>query len=137
MITDFYPSPIFEGHLPRAGALNRELNREIEILSKIDGEGRRWSAKNYRGGYSSYASMTKLHKTSPHFEELATRIEPYLRRYATFANSNGISWAEIDQDDDVLGKSHEPRHASHDASASPLCCERRLFRRLPARFKSL
>lgn len=80
MIAEYFPSLVHQGQLSRAVTLNRELKREIQILSKIDAAGRRWSAKNYKGSYSSYSSISNLHETSPNFAELAKRLEPHVRR---------------------------------------------------------
>lgn len=80
MISEYFPTLIYQGHLPRSGDLNRELRREIQILAKIDADGRGWSKRNYRGGYSSYASMTQLHRTSPNFGELEERLRPHVKK---------------------------------------------------------
>lgn len=77
-----FPTYIYSGNLGEAGRkLNRDLQREIETLARIDGAGRKWSAKNYTGGYSSYASMTQLHRTSPNFAELERRLRPHMARF--------------------------------------------------------
>jgi uncharacterized protein (TIGR02466 family) len=81
-ILELFPSYVYVGNLPRASALNRELNREIRILEKMDRDGVKWSRKNYVGGYSSYASLTQLHRTSPHFEELEKLLRSHIRKFA-------------------------------------------------------
>ncbi|MGE4130608.1 MAG: TIGR02466 family protein [Bdellovibrionales bacterium] len=80
-ILNAFPTLLYQGRLPRAGRLNRELKREIEILAQIDDEGRRWSRSNYQEGYSSYSSMTKLHLTSPGFGELERLLRPHVKKY--------------------------------------------------------
>lgn len=75
-----FPTYIYRGRLS-ASALNRDLAKEIRTLSEIDREGQKWSRKNYVGGYSSYASLTKLHKTSPNFGELEKRLRPHIRKF--------------------------------------------------------
>lgn len=82
MIHTVFPSHIYRDKIAKSAHLNRELKREIGILSQIDEAGRRWSKKNYIGGYSSYASVTNLHHTSPHFEELAMELARHARRFA-------------------------------------------------------
>ncbi len=69
-----FPSYIHRGTLKSATALNRDLAHEIAALERIDDHGRRWSKENYENGYSSYSSMTQLHRTSPNFAELAARL---------------------------------------------------------------
>jgi uncharacterized protein (TIGR02466 family) len=78
-----FPSYIYQGALSsgKARGLNTQLTREIGILQKLDGDGVRWSKKNYVNGYSSYASMTQLHHTSPYFGELTQVLEPHLKKF--------------------------------------------------------
>jgi uncharacterized protein (TIGR02466 family) len=78
-IQELFPSYIYTGHLTSKNLL-RELKREIEILPSIDIEGQRWSKKNYIGGYSTYASLTQLHQTSPNFGDLEKRLRPHMRK---------------------------------------------------------
>lgn len=66
----------------RLTKLNNEILREAYILRQIDEEGRRWSRANYVGGYTSYASLTDVHKTSPTFGELKKRIDAHVARFA-------------------------------------------------------
>jgi uncharacterized protein (TIGR02466 family) len=79
-IQELFPSLLSSGRLSRATALNRQLKREIEILTKIDEEGLRWSKKHYIGGYSSYGSLTQLHRTSPNFADLEKALAPLVRQ---------------------------------------------------------
>ena len=51
-------------------ALNGRLRRECRQLRADDAAGRRWSAKNYPGGYTSYDSASRMHRLSPTFSEL-------------------------------------------------------------------
>ncbi len=81
-ISMVFPSFIYQGALNRAGSLNRELAREIHILSEIDDAGVKWSKANYVGGYSSYSSQDRLHLTSPTFAELEKLLRPHMRRFA-------------------------------------------------------
>lgn len=50
--------------------LNTELADECRKLREFDTAGRKWSAKNYPGGYTSYASMNELHRFSSTFTGL-------------------------------------------------------------------
>ena len=79
--TAHFATQIYRVRLPRAAALNRDLTEEIATLARIDDAGRAWSRENYVNGYSSYASMPQLHRTSPNFGELHDRIEPHLRAF--------------------------------------------------------
>lgn len=81
-----FPSFIYRGRLSRATALNRALTREIATLSEIDDAGIAWSESHYVGGYSSYASMAQLHRTSPNFGELHDLLAPHVRAFARALN---------------------------------------------------
>ncbi len=61
---------------------NTELADECRNLRDFDTAGRRWSLKNYPGGYTSYASMNQLHKFSSTFEGLERKLNQHVRRYA-------------------------------------------------------
>ena len=62
--------------------LNDDLAHECNRLRAHDAEGRRWSAANYPGGFTSYASLSQLHRMSSSFARLEARISPHVRRFA-------------------------------------------------------
>lgn len=62
--------------------LNQDLEDECRSLSLSDEAGRRWSARNYLGGYTSYGSLDRLHLVSSLFAQLKRRIDPHVRAYA-------------------------------------------------------
>jgi uncharacterized protein (TIGR02466 family) len=64
------------------GRFNAELADECRRLRDFDAAGRRWSAKNYPGGYTSYASMNELHRFSSTFATLEKKLLPHVRRFA-------------------------------------------------------
>ena len=77
-----FPTYIYTGNLGAAGKkLNRDLAPEIATLSEIDKAGGQCSKSNYTGGYSSYASMTRLNRTSPNFGELEKRLQPHVKKF--------------------------------------------------------
>ena len=80
-VKTLFPSYLYHHRLARAGQLNRALAREIVALEKMDAHGRDWSRSHFAGGYSSYSSLCKLHRTSPNFGELETLLEPHVRRF--------------------------------------------------------
>jgi uncharacterized protein (TIGR02466 family) len=61
---------------------NAELADECRRLRDFDTAGRRWSARNYPGGYTSYASMNELHRFSSTFAALEKKLLPHVRRFA-------------------------------------------------------
>jgi uncharacterized protein (TIGR02466 family) len=62
-------------------ALNAQLAREIQQLRRDDAAGRRWSVRNYPGGFTSYGSVSRLHRLSPTFATLERRLAPHLRAF--------------------------------------------------------
>jgi uncharacterized protein (TIGR02466 family) len=83
-IRAWFPTFIYCEPLLTRGAerFNAELLRECHQIRDFDRAGQKWSATNYPGGYTSYGSMTKLHKMSSTFAELERRITRHARRYA-------------------------------------------------------
>lgn len=80
----WFPTFIYSEPLQRTGLerLNRELADECRRLREFDGAGRRWSEKNYPGGYTSYASMNELHRFSSTFAELEKKLTRHVRTFA-------------------------------------------------------
>src|SRR6201991_3995286 len=64
--------------------LNDRLLRECQQLRHDDEAGRRWSAKNYPGGFTSYNSASRMHQLSPTFATLERKLN---RHVATFARA--------------------------------------------------
>lgn len=83
-IRALFPTLIYRHALAGADQprLNQDLEDECRSLSLSDEAGRRWSAKNYLGGYTSYGSLDRLHLVSSLFTRLKRRIDPHVRAYA-------------------------------------------------------
>ncbi|MBM3852953.1 MAG: hypothetical protein FJ399_07325 [Verrucomicrobia bacterium] len=83
-IRAWFPTLIYCQPLQRTGLarLNVDLADECRRLRDFDRAGRRWSAKHYPGGYTSYASMNELHRFSSTFERLAEQISRHVRVFA-------------------------------------------------------
>lgn len=62
--------------------LNARLLRECRQLEHDDEAGRRWSASNYPGGYTSYNSASRMHAMSPTFAQLQREIDRHVKSYA-------------------------------------------------------
>lgn len=77
--TFLYCEPLQSRGLDR---FNRELATECRQLRDYDRAGRRWSAKNYPGGYTSYASMNELHRFSSTFAGLEKKLMRHVRAFA-------------------------------------------------------
>jgi len=75
---------VYQGRLPAGGArgLNARLLRECRQLRADDGAGRRWSARHYPHGYTSYASAHRMHRQSPSFAALERALDVHVARFA-------------------------------------------------------
>jgi uncharacterized protein (TIGR02466 family) len=79
-----FPTQVYAAALePRgARAFNAQLIREIRQLRLDDAAGRRWSAQNYPGGYTSYGSASRMHRASPTFAALERKLAPHIRAFS-------------------------------------------------------
>ena len=79
-----FPTLVYTGRLRARGwrALNARLLSECRQLKQDDAAGRRWSARNYPGGYTSYGSANRMHRNSPTFAALARELDRHVARFA-------------------------------------------------------
>ncbi|GDY20701.1 2OG-Fe(II) oxygenase-related protein [Verrucomicrobiota bacterium] len=89
-IQAWFPTYIYYEALQRGGAarFNAELLRECYQIRDFDRAGRKWSEKNYPGGFTSYGSLTKLHKMSSTFGELERKLTRHVRRFVRHLELN-------------------------------------------------
>lgn len=83
-IRAWFPTLIYSEPLQASGLnrLNDDLADECRRLREFDAAGRRWSDRNYPGGYTSYASMNELHRFSSSFASLGKKLERHVRSFA-------------------------------------------------------
>jgi uncharacterized protein (TIGR02466 family) len=83
-IRALFPTLLYHGPLTRTGGarFNRGLLDECQALAASDVAGRKWSAKNYLGGYTSYGSLDRLHLVSSVFAGLARRLDAHAKSFA-------------------------------------------------------
>ncbi|QDK37817.1 TIGR02466 family protein [Bdellovibrio sp. NC01] len=83
MIKTLFPTFVYYAPLKSNGLvqLNKEIKVEAKKFSEIDEEGQVWSAKNYKGGYTSYGSIAQLHQVSTTFELLEKDINKHVRKF--------------------------------------------------------
>lgn len=82
-IQAWFPTFVYAAPLrPDGAAFNRELLRECHQFRDFDDAGRKWSAKSYPGGYTSYGSIDRVHAVSSTFMELEKRIDRHVRAFA-------------------------------------------------------
>jgi uncharacterized protein (TIGR02466 family) len=79
-----FPTLIYQARLQVSEwrSFNRQLLRECQQLQHDDEAGRRWSAKNYPGGYTSYNSAAHMHRQSPTFAALERKLRRHVNAYA-------------------------------------------------------
>lgn len=77
-----FPTLIYAARLGGASRLNERLLRECRQLRLDDGAGRRWSARNYPGGYTSYGSVCRMHQLSPTFAQLQRALDGHVAAFA-------------------------------------------------------
>jgi uncharacterized protein (TIGR02466 family) len=115
----WFPTRIYFEPLLGAGRerFNGELAGECRRIRDYDSAGRRWSAKNYPGGYTSYASLNQLHKISSTFALLERRITTHVRRFARQLDFDlrGRTIALTDFWVNIM-----PEHAAHSLHLHPL-----------------
>jgi uncharacterized protein (TIGR02466 family) len=82
-IDAWFPTFIYRAPLQsRENGLRRELKEECHRIREHDLAGRRWSERNYPGGYTSYGSLSRLHKMSSTFMELERLVMRHARKFA-------------------------------------------------------
>ncbi len=83
-IQSCFPTPIYVDKLQTQGlkSFNREILDQCYLVKETDEDGQAWSRTHYIGGYTSYASQADLHLRYPHFEELAAKINPHVKRFS-------------------------------------------------------
>lgn len=69
-------------HTPNWKQFNSRLLEECRQLEVDDESGRRWSAKNYPGGYTSYGSANRMHTHSPTFALLQRQLNRHVKAFA-------------------------------------------------------
>jgi uncharacterized protein (TIGR02466 family) len=114
-----FPTLVYRGHLKHNGwqAFNNRLLRECLQLRADDAGGRRWSVSNYPGGYTSYNSVSRMHRVSPTFAELERRLQKHVDSFVSAlrldlrqrALSMTDCWVNI-----------MPRHVVHGLHLHPL-----------------
>ncbi len=83
-VTLHFPTYVYCEPLQKSGLnrFNDELVAECDQLRAFDEAGRKWSEKNYPGGYTSYASMNTLHRFSSTFEALERKLTKHVKAFA-------------------------------------------------------
>jgi uncharacterized protein (TIGR02466 family) len=112
-----FPTLVYTARLHGASALNGRLARECRQLERDDDSGRRWSAQNYPGGYTSYNSASRMHELSPTFAQLRRGLD---RHVASFAKSLQFDLAGRDLQMTDCWVNIMPRQVVHSLHLHPL-----------------
>jgi uncharacterized protein (TIGR02466 family) len=83
-IRKLFPTLLYHARLQPGNwrKLNNRLLRECQQLRLDDAAGRRWSQKNYPGGYTSYNSANRMHELSPTFAQLQGHLNRHVSAFA-------------------------------------------------------
>ncbi len=68
--------------------MNDQLLAEIGDIENLDEAGRFWSKKNYRNGYTSYASANEMHRNSPTFALLESELDKHVSKFTRALDMN-------------------------------------------------
>jgi uncharacterized protein (TIGR02466 family) len=115
----YFPTLIYTAALQGRGAgdFNRRLLAECLQIRRDDAAGRRWSAKNYPGGYTSYNSAHRLQRMSPTFGELQRKLN---RHVGAFAENLELDLAGRELTMTDCWVNIMPRHVTHGLHLHPL-----------------
>jgi len=82
-VRKLFPTLVYRGSLRQGNwrAFNSRLLHECRQLRLDDVAGRRWSDRNYPGGYTSYNSACRMHQISPTFGALERRLARHLKAF--------------------------------------------------------
>ena len=118
-IKPWFPTFIYDAPLVARGgaALTRGLLEDCHKIRAHDRAGQRWCEKNYPAGYTSYGTMTNLHKTFSTFIELETKIRRHVYRYARHLEMN-LQSGKLEMTDCWVNVMS--RHAVHPLHLHPL-----------------
>jgi uncharacterized protein (TIGR02466 family) len=83
-VQEWFPTSIYIEKLKSKGLekFNRELSEQCYLVRETDPEGEEWSEEHYVGGYTSYGSITDLHRRFPHFLELRENLDKHAEKFA-------------------------------------------------------
>ena len=81
-VLKLFPTQVYSARLGSAArSLNGRLLAECSQLRLDDAAGRRWSAKNYPGGFTSYSSASRMHRLSPTFAALERAVDRHVAAF--------------------------------------------------------
>ena len=115
-IEKLFPTLVYRGSLANQARLNRDLLRDIDSFSAQDKMGRDWSKQNYRGGYTSYASLSDMHHRSPVFSRFEELLQPHA---VAFAKAQGWELRGLKLEMNACWMNVMPKHTYHTLHLHP------------------
>ena len=74
-----FPTLVYQARLrSRLAGAQRAAAARMPQLRADDAAGRRWSVRNYPGGYTSYGSAHRMQRHSPTFAALARALDVHV-----------------------------------------------------------
>jgi uncharacterized protein (TIGR02466 family) len=107
---EFFSTHIEQKKLALSPAVRAELKRTALKLPEVDEAGLRWSQKNYPNGYTSYGSLSDLHRQFSVFEKLSTALDQEVK---VFVKKLGLSFPQGRLGLSSLWVNLMPRHCYH------------------------
>lgn len=81
-IERLFPTLLYQATLTGKSFRREQLLAEVDDIAGLDVAGVHWSKKNYRNGFTSYASANNLHRVSPTFGALEKIIDKHVRKFS-------------------------------------------------------
>lgn len=117
-IQNWFPTAIYYEQLEkRSASLNKELAQEAYQFKNIDDEGIAWSRTRYVGGYTSFSSLSELHRISSTFEKLQQKIDRHVAAYVEYLDMD-LGAGTLEMTDCWVNIM--PAHTTHSMHIHPL-----------------
>lgn len=81
-IRTLFPTLVYQAPLGGPPSLFRQILDECRRVRANDAEGVAWSKTHYPGGFTSYGSLCRLHRSFSTFMELEKRLDRHVRTFA-------------------------------------------------------
>jgi uncharacterized protein (TIGR02466 family) len=86
--TQFYQSKLGAIQNQSEKQFNSDIEVEMKTFRKLDSVGQKWSKKHYLNGYTSYSSISDMHKRSTTFEQLMKAIDRHVLKFSKSLEMN-------------------------------------------------
>ncbi|MBC7397342.1 MAG: hypothetical protein H7333_07850 [Bdellovibrionales bacterium] len=111
-----FPTFVLQKPLKLDPKIHRELKRTTLKLPEVDEAGMSWSTKNYPNGYTSYGSLSELHRQFTVFDTLKKSLD---REVKAFCKKAGITFQRGELRLSSLWVNIMPKNCYHAFHAHP------------------